>query len=286
MPDRKGPGLNDKKRSIPKQAADEGECLHCMAAHEPEAIRRPPVGWALLEPLRFGWELAALALTRPLLMQAPRGDGHPVMVLPGFAATDCGTFLLRHFLSRLGYQVFPWNLGWNLDQHSAGENGEYVAQRIDAIAEQAGRKVSLVGWSLGGVIAREAARRDPSQLRQVITLGSPFAGNPSATSLAIMYELITGNRLSSPEHRERYRNGHAPLPVPSSAIFSKSDGAVAWQNCVSEPDSITENIEVHASHSGFSASPAVFYAVADRLALPEGKWRKFKASGPYSAFFP
>ncbi|MDD3797795.1 MAG: alpha/beta hydrolase [Novosphingobium sp.] len=279
------PARNGRGRPVPKLAAQDDQ-LHRMAAHEPEAIRRPLTGLALLEPVRFAWELGALALTSPLLAQSPRGDGHPVMVLPGFAATDCGTFLLRQFLSRLGYQVFPWNLGWNLDQHSAGENGEYVAQRIDDIAEQTGRKVSLVGWSLGGVIAREAARRDPSRLRQVITLGSPFAGNPSATSLAIVYELITGNRLSSPEHRERYRNGHEPLPVPSSAIFSKSDGAVAWRNCVSETDSITENIEVHSSHSGFSANPAVFYAVADRLAQPEQGWCKFVPSGPYAAFFP
>ncbi|WP_235829552.1 esterase/lipase family protein [Croceicoccus estronivorus] len=272
-------------RSIPKLVAQDDQ-LHSMAAHEPEAIRRPSLGWALLEPARFAAELGLLALTGPLLATSPRGDGHPVMVLPGFAATDHGTMLLREFLSLIGYEVFPWNLGWNLDQHSAGENGEYVAQRIDAIADQTGRKVSLVGWSLGGVIAREAARRDSSPLRQVITLAGPFAGNPSATSLAILYEMITGNRLSSPEHRERYRCGHRPLAVPSSAIFSKSDGVVAWQNCVSETDAITENIEVYSSHSGFSVNPAVFYAVADRLAQPEQGWSKFVPSGPYRHFFP
>lgn len=260
--------------------------LHRIAADAPETIRRPATGWAVLEPLRFAWELGALALTSPLLAVAPRGDGHPVMVLPGFAATDCGTVLLRKYLSLLGYEVFPWNLGWNLDQHSAGENGEYVAQRIEEIAEKTGRKVSLVGWSLGGVIAREAARRDPSHLRQVITLGSPFAGNPGATSMAILYEVMTGNRFSSPENRKRYHGGHRPLPVPSSAIFSKSDGAVAWQNCVSETDSVTENIEVYSSHSGFAANPAVFYAVADRLSQPEGRWRKFSVSGACAAFFP
>lgn len=264
-----------------------GEDLHRTAADAPDTIRRPATGWALLEPVRFAWELGALALTGPLLAAVPKGDGHPVMVLPGFAATDCGTVLLRNYLSLLGYEVFPWNLGWNLDQHSAGENGEYVARRIEEIAGKTGRKVSLVGWSLGGVIAREAARRDPSQVRQVITLGSPFAGNPRATSLAILYEVITGNRLSQPESRERYRCGHRPLPVPSSAVFSKSDGAVAWQNCVSETDAITENIEVHSSHTGFAANPAVFYAVADRLAQPEQGWRKFAAAdGPYAAFFP
>ncbi len=268
-----------------KSGAKGGE-LHRMAAETPEAIRRPATGWAVLEPLRFAWELSGLALSSPLLATAPRGDGHPVLVLPGFAANDYGTLLLRHYLSLLGYQVFPWNLGWNLDQHSAGKQGEFVSRRIEEIVTRTGCKVSLVGWSLGGVIAREAARRDPVSLRQVITLGSPFAGNPRATSMAVLYEVITGNRFSSAKNRRRYVGGYRPLAIPSSAIFSKSDGAVAWQNCVSETDAITENIEVVSSHSGFSANPAVFYAVADRLAQADGAWRKFSGTGPYAAFFP
>ena len=271
-----------KNRGKAGQADDP---LHRMAAETPQAIRAPAKRWAVLEPVRFAWELGGLALSSPLLATAPRGDGHPVLVLPGFAANDCGTVLLRHYLALIGYKVFPWNLGWNLDQHSAGKHGEFVARRIEEIAGKAGRKVSLVGWSLGGVIAREAARRDPSRLRQVITLGSPFAGNPKATSLPVLYEVITGNRMASPENLQRYAEGHRPLSVPSSALFSKSDGAVAWQNCVSETDGITENIEVVSSHSGFAANPAVFYAVADRLAQHEGQWRKFTAAGPYAAFF-
>ena len=267
-------------------AAHMDDELYRIAAETPETIRRPATGWALLEPLRFALELGGLALSSPLLAAAPRGDGHPVLVLPGFAANDCGTLLLRQYLSLLGYQVFPWNLGWNLDQNSVGFNGEHVARRIEEIADQTGCNVSLVGWSLGGVIAREMTRRDANRVRQVITLGSPFAGNPSATSLKIIYEMMTGNRLASAKNRRRYVEGYRPLPVPSSAIFSKSDGAVAWQNCVSETNAITENIEVVSSHSGFSANPAVFYAVADRLAQKEGQWRKFAPGGPYSAFFP
>ena len=273
-------GLNFTK------AAGLGEDLYRMAAERPEAIPRPSTGWSLLEPLRFVWELGGLAVSSPLLATAPRGDGHPVLVLPGFAINDYGTLLLRQYLSLLGYQVFPWNLGWNLDQNSAGLHGEHVSRRIAEIADEAGRSVSLVGWSLGGVIAREVARRDPAHIRQVITLGSPFAGNPNATSMKIIYEVMTGNRLGSAKNRRRYVAGYRPLPMPSSAVFSKTDGAVAWQNCVSETDTTTENIEVVSSHSGFSANPAVFYAVADRLAQPEGRWSKFSGKGPYSAFFP
>ncbi|MCW1382740.1 alpha/beta hydrolase [Novosphingobium sp. KCTC 2891] len=249
-------------------------------------IRRPHFGWTALEGARLLAEAGTLAMSWPLLFSAPRGDGHPVMVLPGFATNDTMTGLLRKFLSLVGYEVFPWDLGWNLDQHSAGENGEHVARRIEEIADRAGARVSLVGWSLGGVIAREAARRDHGALRQVITLGSPFTGNPRATSLSTMYELLTGNKVSSTDTAARYAFGHHPLKVPSSAIYSRSDGITAWENCVSETDAQTENIEIHCSHFGFVANPAVFYAVADRLALPEGDWRAFDRAGPFSAFYP
>ncbi|BEV00982.1 alpha/beta hydrolase [Novosphingobium olei] len=251
-------------------------------------IRRPHFGWTMLESPRFLAEAGALALSWPLLFSTPRGDGHPVMVLPGFATNDAMTALLRRYLQMVGYDVFPWDLGWNLDQHSAGENGEHVARRIEEIAQKAGAKVSLVGWSLGGVIAREAARREgpDGALRQVITLGSPFTGNPRATSLTSLYELLTGNKVSSNETSARYAQGHQPLPVPSSAIYSRTDGITAWENCVSGTDARTENIEVHCSHFGFVSNPAVFYAVADRLALPEGGWRPFEKAGPFAAFYP
>jgi len=254
--------------------------------HSPETIRRPPLLWSMLEGARLLAESNLLFAASPLLACAPRGDGHPVMVLPGFATNDAMTLLLRQYLALLGYEVFPWDLGWNLDQHSVGENGEHIARRIEEIADRTGARVSLVGWSLGGVIAREAARRKHHGLRQVIALGSPFAGNPRATSLTTLYQLLTGNDLSGDHARKRYGSGHHPLQVPSTAIYSRSDGITAWENCISETDAITENIEVHSSHFGFVANPAVFYAVADRLAQPEGGWRPFERNCPFAAFFP
>lgn len=250
------------------------------------AIKRPNFGWMMLEPMRCMSEIGALMMCYPLLSAIPRGDGHPVMVLPGFATNDQMTVLLRQFLALAGYKVHTWDLGWNLDQHSAGENGEHMAARIERIAQSCGQDVSLVGWSLGGVIAREAARRDHSGLRQVITLGSPFTGNPKATSLTALYEMMTGNFHDSPAAQTRYERGHLPLPVPSSSIYSKTDGVTAWENCVTETDAITENIEVHCSHFGFVANPAVFWAIADRLALPQDEWHKFNRAGPFQAFFP
>lgn len=248
-------------------------------------IRKPWPGLTVLEWPRFFGETAALMATLPWLTRAPRGDGHPVIVLPGFATNDAMTVLLRGYLGWLGHRVYPWELGWNFDHKSVGEEGEHIARRIAEIADETGRKVSLVGWSLGGVISREAARRDHGALRQVITLGSPFTGNPEATAATQLYEIMTGNEVRGEAADARYRDAHRPLPVPSSAIYSLTDGITAWENCVAEEGPQSESIQVASSHMGFVANPAVFWAVADRLALPEGQWRKFRPNGPFAGFF-
>lgn len=249
-------------------------------------IERPPLLYTAFELMRCSFEAASLALSTPLLATLPRGDNHHVMVLPGFATDDSMTVILRSFLSALGYQVHPWQLGWNLDHRTVGDNGEHVARRIEEIAAGTGHDVSLIGWSLGGVIAREAARRDHTGLRQVIALGSPFTGNPKATSLRGLYERITGNDTESPQIRKRFAQGRHPLRVPSTAIYSKSDGITAWENCRSLTDAITENVEVHSSHFGLVVNPAVYYIIADRLAQPEGQWAPFDRGGPFSMLFP
>lgn len=249
-------------------------------------IERPPLLLTMLEGLRGGMEAAALLMVSGLLARAPRGDGHTVLVLPGFATDDNITLPLRMFLASRGYQVEPLDLGWNLDHHTVGIDGEHLARRIMQLRERSGSPVSLVGWSLGGVLARETARRIPEDVRQVITLGSPFSGNPGATSLRPVYELLTGVSTDSPATLARMATGRNPLPVPSTAIFSKTDGIAAWENCCSITDSITENIEVHASHFGMVANPAVYHIIADRLAQPAGEWRPFSRKGPFSIHYP
>lgn len=250
------------------------------------AIERPPLLYTAMELARCSLEATALLLSTGVLAHLPRGDNHHVMVLPGFATDDNMTAILRGFLSMLGYQVHPWKLGWNLDHRTVGDDGEHVAARIEEIAGDTGHDVSLIGWSLGGVIAREAARRKHSGLRQVITLGSPFTGDPTATSLRGLYELLSGNDMSAAHSQERYIQGRQPLKVPSTAIYSKSDGITAWENCRSMTDPITENIAVHSSHFGLVVNPTVFYIIADRLAQPEGDWKPFDRNGPFSLFFP
>ncbi len=159
----------------------------------------------------------------------PRGDGHPVLVLPGFTAGDESTLALRRYLRCLGYHVHGWRLGRNL-----GFRGERwpierkLTLRIEELYDRHRRKLSLVGWSLGGIYAREIARTMPAEVRQVITLGSPFAGRGYGSNVRRLYELVTGRRVADhdPEVLARLED---PPPVPSTAIFSRSDGVAHWE---------------------------------------------------------
>jgi fermentation-respiration switch protein FrsA (DUF1100 family) len=247
----------------------------------------PPASYLTYsELLRSSFELTGLFLASPLLAASPVGDGHHVLVVPGFATNDHATLLLRSFLISRGYRVHAWDLGYNLDHRTVGKGGVKLLDRIAAIHRASGGRVSLVGWSLGGTLAREAARLVPDHVRQVVTLGSPFTGDPSANAVRRVYEWLTGNSVSSPEALERFAGGCAPLPVPSTSVFSRSDGIAPWQNCHARTDELTENVEVLASHFGMIANPAVFHLVADRLAQPEDAWAPFSAQGPFGLMYP
>lgn len=255
-------------------------------ARNEAAIRAPSALLALTELPRALAEFGALGLAAPILATAPRGDGHPVMVLPGFVTSDRSTTVLRRFLARLGYDPHEWGLGRNLGPRAIGSEGEKLIDRLGQIHAATGRKVSLVGWSLGGVMARQLSRRSPEAVRQVITLGSPFTGTPRATNVWRAYEMLAGQKIDDPEVRDQLRESAAPPPVPSTAIYSREDGVVAWQNCVEPSGPETDNIEVHGSHCGLGVNPAVLYAVADRLAQGEGAWQPFERTGLKALVYP
>jgi pimeloyl-ACP methyl ester carboxylesterase len=222
-------------------------------------------------------ELATLPYWSPVFKRLPRGDGHPVLVLPGFLASSRSTGLLRRFLLARGYSAEGWRLGRNLGYYD--ELGRAMNQRVSDLHARSGRKVSLIGWSLGGVYAREIARDLPDKVRQVVTLGSPFRGRGSGSHAGGLYAAIAG------QHPERVaadfldRMEHPP-PVPTMAIFSKSDGIVAWRAAIErlEHDQV-ENIGVHGAHCGLGVNPGSWIAIADRLARPEGQWRPFEPKG-------
>jgi hypothetical protein len=245
---------------------------------------RPPSRTLLLLEGRALQELGAFMLLRPWLAAAPRGDGHPVLVLPGLLASDFSTQPLRSFLKAQGYAVHGWKQGRNLGLRPGVEPD--MLERVEELHDRhGGRKLSLVGWSLGGIYARQLAKLLPDKVRCVISLGSPFAGSPKATNAWKVYEFASGQSVED-------RDGHIagplaePPPVPTTSIFSRSDGICAWQTCVNEEREQVENIEVYGSHCGLGHHPAAVYAVADRLAQPEGQWKKFDRSGWKSLVFP
>lgn len=250
-------------------------------------IRPPSPLLALTELPRALTEWGSLAVSMgALVAAAPRGDGHPVLVLPGFMTSDTSTRVLRRFLKALGYDAHTWNLGRNLGTRAIGQQGEHLIARLREIHEETGQTVSLVGWSLGGVMARLLARKAPDAVRQVITLGSPFAGDPRASNVWRLYELMSGSRIDDPNHRAHLAEVAAQPAVPCSAIYTKGDGVVAWQNCREVEGDRAENIEVRGSHCGLGVNPSVLYAVADRLAQKDGAWRRFDRKGFKGWMYP
>jgi hypothetical protein len=245
---------------------------------------KPPSRLLFALELRAFPELGGFVASLPLLTAlAPRGDGHPVLVLPGLVTSDRSTVPLRSFLKGRGYATYGWALGRNYGPLPGFE--QKMLDRVKQLADKHGRKVSLVGWSLGGIYARQLAKMLPDEVRGVITLGSPFNGDPRATNAWKLYEFTSGHKV---DDRERHMGGaisDSP-PVPTTAIYSRSDGICAWQNCVENDLPHTESIEVEASHCGLGHHPAVVYAVADRLAQPEGAWKKFDRSGFKALFYP
>ena len=216
---------------------------------------------------------ASLALS-PVWRFARKGDGHPVLVLPGLGAGDESTTIMRAFLSSLGYTVEPWGLGVNFGLREGVM--DQIRALLSALAETKQCKVSLVGWSLGGIIARELAKEMPDKVRLVVSLGSPFTGHPRDTNAWRLYEWMSGHKLGSDDLHEPLRT---TPPVPTTSIWSRSDGVVSWHCSVERTTRHSENIVVDASHFGIGAHPLVLYAIADRLAQPEGQWQPFHREG-------
>lgn len=240
---------------------------------QPALHNVPPSAWLLALEMRAVWEFGALLPAWPLLARAPRGDSHHVMVFPGLSANDVSTMPLRLYLQSLKHTPWGWEQGFNLGPRPGvlDEAKDHLVRTFEAT----GRKVSLIGWSLGGVYARELAKEMPHMVRSVITLGTPFAGSHKSTNVWRIYELASGRSVE--REASNYDLPAAP-PVPTTSIYSRSDGVVAWQGSVqslSKANPHTENIEVMASHLGLGFNPSAWWAVADRLAQPEGGWKPF-----------
>jgi pimeloyl-ACP methyl ester carboxylesterase len=252
-------------------------------------LTNPPVGppnRALLWlEQRALFELGALGAAAPWLRLLGRGDHHPVLVLPGFTASDMSTRPLRWQLRTWGYWAHGWGLGRNLGPTT--EVLEGLVDRLVSLNARHGRKVTLIGWSLGGIYARELGRRFPDAVRTVITLGSPYRMNfnDRSTASPLVDRLVAGfdPGLVAGWVSEDER---IPLTMPATSVYSRTDGIVRWYTCIDRAGPYRENIEVIGSHSGLGFNPAVLYVIANRLAQPEGDWRPFEAPVALRRFYP
>jgi len=246
------------------------------ARPQPTSPRRQ-VLLAATEPARTLATAGSAAALLPLLRWAPRGEPHPVLVLPGLMASDLSTRVLRAWIGRLGYPVVGWALGRNRGPTQVVL--DELPRLLDRLAGEHGTSVSVVGWSLGGIYARRLARRAPRQVRQVISLGSPFAltGQLTGDSPGARVYRQLAPRSSAAQRRHASRGSLSrPLAVPSTAVYSTWDGVVDWRACRQEPGPRSENVAVHSSHLGMGHDPAVLWVVADRLAQPRHDWHPFQ----------
>ena len=243
-----------------------------------------PLPFFLTDPARSIATFGCLAAAWPWLSTAPRAHGQPVLALPGFGAGDISTLPLRRYLKRLGYNVSGWGFGVNVGPTRRVLKG--LLPLVEQLADQFGQPVSIVGWSLGGVFARAVARQTPDAVRQVITMGSPYALNhPRQARSVRLYSRFTRFH-ALPHEMPEHESVLPPLPVPSTSIYSRLDGIVDWRACVEPADDTHENISVWSSHLGYGHDPAVLWAVADRLGQREGTWEQFRPPLVARALYP
>lgn len=241
----------------------------------PTGTANAPALWKTALESRAAFEYVNWRALHPLLRRLPAGDGHPVLVLPGFTAADRSTAQLRWLLRQLGYRTYGWRLGANLGPTRGILTG--LDKRISRIQRSnEGQTISLVGWSLGGIFARVLARKHPEAVRQVITLGSPFRtrlGDRSAVSA--LFDSLSP--LHDKEFLESFQaDERPPLHVPATSIYTRTDGVVSWKLCLESKSPIAENVEVYGSHSGLGFNVSAGYVIADRLTQPIGDWQRFR----------
>ncbi len=246
--------LHDRSPSIgvmgqnQRRGADDGEL-------------RPPAGNKILAESLTVLQLPRLAFRTPaLLARSARGTSQPTLLIPGLRANDVSNLPIRSFLNQRGFRTHGWGLGVNRGDVQGMLPS--VLARVEQIFDRAGEPVHLVGWSLGGVLAREVARERSELVAQVITYGTPVVGGPLYTSVTGVY---------SPEERREIaariaERNRVPIEVPITALYSKRDGIVAWRACIDTFSPDVDNVEVTSTHIGMGIDPDVWQIVADRLA--------------------
>lgn len=231
---------------------------------------RPSLLLALTEPARAVVDVAAMTVARPVTAASAKGDGEPVLILPGFMAGDRSTAPLRRFLRNQDWTPYRWRMGRNIGPTPDVLYG--LSSSVSSLARRHHRPVALIGWSLGGLYARNLAINHPELVSKVITLASPFAlDQRSDSTVDRLYHAMSDRH--HPDVPDV--DGGAPLGLPATSVYTKADGIVPWKSCVLQEDHHSENIEVFSSHIGLGFNPAVHYLIADRLSQDPDDWQRF-----------
>jgi hypothetical protein len=247
-------------------------------------LRPPKLSHSVMELGRVVLEMGSTAMLAPLLRKLPAGDGHTIMTLPGFMGSDGSMSQLRKFLNGRGYNAMPWGLGRNASEvrsqdiddflEHRGQTEDMIAGLVEKEFEKSGRKVTLIGWSLGGLYAVALAHRCPQWVRQAITLGTPY-GDPRGTALYSVMGSLYDNEVDDAalERWVAHTYSGGELRVPVLALHSESDGIVGpgIARCQGDPRYVT-NMVVMASHVGFPFNPLVFGVIANHLVEPDERW--------------
>jgi len=236
----------------------------------------PALGYAIAELPRALFELVCLLPAHPFLKRAPRGDGHPVITLPGYRSDDTAMLAMRRYLARWGYAPYPWGLGANLGiGYQRIDYEKRMLEKLENVTEKHGERATLIGWSQGGVIAREVAKQRPGLVRQLIVLGSPLADAPEATTVFRIFKKTSSEEITN-ELMSMMREVASPLPdLRCICIYSNSDGIVSADIAQDLVSPNVENIRVTSSHLGMVVNPMVLFIIADRLSQPEDDWKPF-----------
>ena len=237
----------------------------------------PPALSGVFREARGLMELPRLLLHLPILACQSRGAGAPVLILPGYGTGDGSTTILKAYLRLLGYRARGWGLGRN-----KGELADLlprILKRVASFSRRSEQKVTLIGWSFGGYLARELAREWPDLVRQVITLGTPVIGGPKYTVVAERYRK-RGVDIEAIAAQVEWRNQAALLKIPVVAIYSRIDAVVAWQACIDYQTPNVEHVEVRTTHLGLGFSPDVYRIIAQRLAQANNRAKKENDNKP------
>ncbi len=236
-------------------------------------IKKPSKFWLYTDGLRAFLEFISSIFFRLFYKYKKKGDGHPVLVIPGFMGSGLSTSILRKFINKHGYHAYDWGLDRNLANF---EDLEFLSLKIEDLYKKHHKKVSLIGWSLGGVYARQLAKGNPEMVRQVITMGSPFNGATEPNNARWLYEWIKRREGTDEITDDVLADLPNPAPVPTTAIYSKQDGIIPWQVCMENVEDEThQNIRISGSHLGFGWNPSAMKIIVDRLQYDAGNWRHY-----------